>query len=69
VPNGAVLEQDQDYMVRVLLDEKTGIFEQRPVKIGLQSRSLTEILSGLQEGEKVLVEKVSTPTRQLHIGG
>jgi len=69
VPNGAVSEQDHDYMVRVLLDEKTGIFEQRPVKIGLQSRSLTEILSGLQEGEKVLVEKVSTPTRQLHIGG
>lgn len=69
VPNAALSEQDHDYAVRVLIDEKRGTLEQRPVKLGLQSRSQTEILSGLREGERVLVEKVSTPTKQLHIGG
>jgi RND family efflux transporter MFP subunit len=64
VPNGAVSGNNGEYTVRVLAG--SGTAEQRPVKIGLQTRSQTEIVAGLKEGEKVLVEKISTPTRQLH---
>lgn len=67
IPNGALSGKNLDYTVRVLTDDKAGTIELRPVKIGLQTRSQTEIVSGLKEGEKVLVEKPATSTRQLHI--
>ncbi|GEM_PF-411750 len=67
IPNGALSGKNLDYTVRVLTDDKAGTIELRPVKIGLQTRSQTEIVSGLKEGEKVLVEKPAAPTRQLHI--
>lgn len=67
VPNGALSGKNSDYSVRVLIDEKSNIIEHRPVKIGLQTRAQTEIVSGLKEGEKVVVDKISTPARQLHV--
>ncbi|MBN1375951.1 MAG: efflux RND transporter periplasmic adaptor subunit [Dehalococcoidia bacterium] len=67
VPKGAVSGKSGNYTVRVLEDEKTGIIEQRPVKIGVQTRSQTEILSGLQEGEMVLLDKIAAPARPLNI--
>jgi RND family efflux transporter MFP subunit len=67
VPNGAVSGKNGEYSVRVLKDEKANIIEQRPVKIGLQTRSQTEILAGLKEGEMVLVDKITTPSRPLNI--
>ncbi|MGA2366946.1 MAG: efflux RND transporter periplasmic adaptor subunit, partial [Dehalococcoidia bacterium] len=53
VPNAAISGQSGDYYVLVWKDEKTSIAEQRPVKIGLQGKTQTEITSGLSEGEKV----------------
>ncbi|MCX6006689.1 MAG: HlyD family efflux transporter periplasmic adaptor subunit, partial [Chloroflexi bacterium] len=46
VPNGAVSGKNGEYIVRVLKDEKTNVIEQRQVKIGVQTRSQTEIVSG-----------------------
>jgi RND family efflux transporter MFP subunit len=67
VPNGAVSGKNGDYYVRVLKDEKSNTIEQRPVKIGIQTRTQTEIVAGLNEGEMVLVDRISTPGRPLNI--
>lgn len=67
VPNGAISGKAGEYNVRVMKDEKTGVVEQRPVKIGVQTRSQTEIISGLAEGEKVVVDRIATPSRPLNI--
>jgi hypothetical protein len=47
----------------VLSDHAADLIEQRPVQIGLQNESRTEIVSGLTEGEKVLLLKNSAPAR------
>jgi macrolide-specific efflux system membrane fusion protein len=63
VPNSALMGKAGEYYIRVLTDEKTNLIEQRPVQIGLQNESRTEIISGLTEGEKVVLQKGSTPAR------
>ena len=63
VPNSALMGKSGEYYIRVLTDEKTNLIEQRPVKIGLQNESRTEIVSGLTGGEKVLLLKSSAPSR------
>jgi len=65
VPNNALNGKNGNYTVRVLTDAKTGLTEERPVKIGLQSKTLTEITSGLAEGETVLLEKIAVPANAL----
>ena len=65
VPNGAVGGGNGNYSVRVLKDEKTGVIEQRPVTVGLQNRTYTEIVSGLSEGEKVVLDKAAVPAKAL----
>jgi len=65
VPNGAVSGQSGNYTVRVLRDEKTGLTEQRSVEIGLQSNTYTEIVTGLAEGEAVVLEKAAVPANAL----
>jgi multidrug efflux pump subunit AcrA (membrane-fusion protein) len=65
VPNNALSGTNGNYTVRVLTDEKTGLTELRPVKIGLQSRTFTEITSGLVEGEMVVLEKAAVPANAL----
>jgi hypothetical protein len=40
--------------------------EQRQVQIGLQSRTQAEILSGLNEGEKVLLDTGNMPIKSLN---
>ncbi len=67
VPNAAVGGQAGSYYVSVWKDEKTNIVEQRPVQIGLQGKTQTEIVSGLSEGEKVLLERSYTPPKSLQI--
>jgi RND family efflux transporter MFP subunit len=67
VPNAAVSSQGNDYYVLVWKDEKTNMVEQRPVKIGLQGKTQTEIISGLSEGEKVLLQQSYTPPKSLQI--
>ncbi len=65
VPNAAVTGKNGNYTVRVLKDQKTGLMEQRPVIIGLQNRSFSEIKSGLAEGETVVLEKAAAPANAL----
>jgi RND family efflux transporter MFP subunit len=65
VPNSALMGKAGEYYVRVLADHAADLIEQRPVQIGLQNESRTEIVSGLTEGEKVLLLKNSAPARSV----
>jgi RND family efflux transporter MFP subunit len=66
VPNDALHVQDNEYWVYVIKEDTVGQIEQRRVQVGLQSQIQTEILSGLNEGEKVLLETGNTPIRSLN---
>jgi len=66
VPGAAVSGKSGNYTVLVLKDEKTGLTEQRPVTVGLQDRTTAEIISGLAEGETVVLEKAATQANALH---
>jgi RND family efflux transporter MFP subunit len=56
VPNRAIKGSVGNYWVDVVIDEKKVTTEKRPVVIGAQNEQLTEIISGLRQGEKVIVE-------------
>jgi HlyD family secretion protein len=58
VPNRAIKGLAGDFWVDVVTDPATAGMEKRPVKIGLQNKKYTEIISGLKEGEQVLIEAV-----------
>jgi RND family efflux transporter MFP subunit len=58
VPNRAIKGLSGDYSVDVVTDPSTATTERRPVKIGMQNKKMTEIISGLKEGEKVLIEAI-----------
>ncbi|MCX7881551.1 MAG: efflux RND transporter periplasmic adaptor subunit [Patescibacteria group bacterium] len=59
VPSSAVIKQDESHYVRILKNKKITIV---PVEIGISSETKTEIVSGLSEGEKVVVLINSTST-------
>jgi hypothetical protein len=50
----------------VVKDDKSGLIEQRQVQVGLQSQTQSEILSGLNEGEEVLLETSNMPVKSLN---
>jgi Cu(I)/Ag(I) efflux system membrane fusion protein len=54
VPQGAVVDSGQAQ--RVFVERSAGIFEPRNVKIGWRSGDRVEIVHGLAEGERVVVE-------------
>jgi len=58
VPNRAIKGLAGDYWVDVVVDADTAKTEKRTVKTGVQNKKNTEIISGLKEGEKVLIEAV-----------
>ena len=58
VPNRAIKGLSGDYSVDVVTDPATATTEKRSVKIGMQNKRMTEIISGLKEGEKVLIEAI-----------
>jgi multidrug efflux pump subunit AcrA (membrane-fusion protein) len=66
IPNSALHVQGSESWVYVTKGDKEGLIEQRQVQVGLQSRTQAEILSGLNEGEKVLLETGNTPARSLN---
>lgn len=66
VPNNALHVQDNENWVYVVNEDTIGQIEQRQVQVGLQSRTRAEILSGLNEGEKVLLGTGNTPARSLN---
>jgi len=58
IPNGAIKGSPGDYWVEVVIDETTGETEKRQVVLGAQDAQFTEVISGLKEGDKVMVEAV-----------
>jgi multidrug efflux pump subunit AcrA (membrane-fusion protein) len=58
VPNRAIKGLAGDYWVDVVIDASTAATAKRTVKTGVQNKRNTEIISGLQEGEKVLIEAI-----------
>jgi RND family efflux transporter MFP subunit len=66
VPNDTLHIQGTEYWVYVVKEDQVGQIEQRQVQVGLQGQTQTEILSGLNEGEKVLLKTGSTPVRSLN---
>src|SRR6185503_11775294 len=63
VPNRAVRTQGRNRMVEVqLADGKT---EQRQVQVGLANDQQTEIVSGLQPGDRVIIPGTTTAAPRL----
>jgi RND family efflux transporter MFP subunit len=58
VPNRAIKGLAGDFWVDVVTKASTAATEKRPVKTGLQNKKSTEIISGLKEGENVLIEAI-----------
>jgi RND family efflux transporter MFP subunit len=56
VPNRAIKGSLGNYWVEVVTDEEKLVTEQRLVVIGAQNEQFTEIVSGLSQGEKIIVE-------------
>lgn len=56
VPNRSIKGSPGDYWVEVVLDEKTMTTEKRGVELGAQNEQFSEVISGLSEGEKIIVE-------------
>jgi len=56
VPNRAIKGSSGSYWVDVVTDTEKMTTEQRTVTLGAQNEQFTEIISGLSEGEKVIVE-------------
>ena len=76
VPNAAITTQRGQSFVQVV--SSTGIVETRTIKRGITDYVNTEVIEGLQEGEKVILPKTSAPTattpglqpgRQFFFGG
>lgn len=61
VPNRALRSQGRTRTVQVLLP--TGTTETRTVQTGMTGDQSTEIVSGLQEGDRVVIPTTSTTTR------
>jgi multidrug efflux pump subunit AcrA (membrane-fusion protein) len=60
IPNRAVRGSHGDYWVDVVVNEETMETERRTIVPGAQSARYTEVVSGLQEGEKVLEEVIES---------
>jgi HlyD family secretion protein len=56
IPNRSIKGSPGDYWVEVVIDEKKVTTEKRPVVLGAQNDQLSEVISGLSEGEKIIVE-------------
>ncbi|MGA7678045.1 MAG: efflux RND transporter periplasmic adaptor subunit [Dehalococcoidia bacterium] len=66
IPNSALHLQGTESWVYVVKGDKAGLIEQRQVQVGSQSRTQTEILSGLNEGEEVILETSNMPAKSLN---
>jgi RND family efflux transporter MFP subunit len=60
IPNRAVRGSHGDYWAEVVVNEETMETERRAIVIGAQNARYTEVVSGLQEGEKVLEEVIES---------
>jgi RND family efflux transporter MFP subunit len=60
IPNNALQGSSNNYWVEVVRDGSKSETEKRNVVIGIQNELKTEIISGLIEGEKILVNQVKS---------
>ena len=65
IPNGAVKGTRGDYWTEVVINEATMETEKRSITLGAQNALFAEVLSGVSEGEKVIVERVQSRSRSL----
>jgi multidrug efflux pump subunit AcrA (membrane-fusion protein) len=56
VPNGTVIQGDGQNVVYV--EKSPGKFESRPVTVGVRVKDGVAIMTGLQEGDRVVVDGV-----------
>jgi RND family efflux transporter MFP subunit len=56
IPNRSIKGSPGNYWVDVVIDEEKGTTEKRPVELGAQNEQSSEVVSGLSEGEKIIVE-------------
>jgi len=56
IPNRSIKGSPGDYWVDVVLDEKTMTTEKRQVELDAQGDQFSEVISGLSEGEMIIVE-------------
>ncbi|MBM3149118.1 MAG: hypothetical protein FJZ88_03695 [Chloroflexi bacterium] len=56
IPNRAVKGLPGEQWVEVMVDEAKKVTEKRPIKIGLQNERFSEVIEGLKEDEKVVVD-------------
>ncbi len=61
VPNQAVLRKGRETVVQVV---KNGVVEELPIKVGISNWQWTEVVSGLNEGDKVVIPKLTAATPQ-----
>jgi HlyD family secretion protein len=65
IPNRSIKGSPGDHWVEVVIDEKKVTTEKRPVILGAQNDQFSEVISGLSEGEKIIVEatrsRIPTP--------
>ena len=59
VPNQAIISQGRETLVQVLKD---GVIEERSVQTGISNWQYVEIISGLSEGEQVIVPQATATT-------
>ena len=65
IPNGAIKGSRGDYWTEVVIDEATMETERRDITIGVQNALYAEVLTGINEGEKVIVEQARSSSRSL----
>jgi RND family efflux transporter MFP subunit len=56
IPNRSIKGSPGNYWVEVVIDEKKVSTEKRPVVLGAQNDQFSEVVSGLSEGEKIIVQ-------------
>lgn len=69
VPLRAVRTQRNQRYVEVVVDKASGKTEQRQVQVGVQSDQSAEILSGLQEGDEIVIPGATIAAPRIGIGG
>ena len=62
IPNRSIKGSPGDYWVEVVTDEEKLTTEKRPVVLGSQNEQFNEVISGLEEGEKIIVEQTRSRT-------
>jgi multidrug efflux pump subunit AcrA (membrane-fusion protein) len=60
VPTRAIIDGKQGKVVRVITDAKKKTFTETPVTLGIEGDDGTEVMSGLSEGQSIVVLTTAT---------